>query len=66
MPALELALNRALQNLQIPAMHTFLPLRFSVTSVKSSQTADRRLPVLEEVNESRSLEPAASLTGPAL
>jgi hypothetical protein len=29
--------------------------------VKSSQTADRRLPVLEEVNESSSLEPAASL-----
>jgi hypothetical protein len=46
-PALELALNRALQNLQIPAVRTFLPLRFFVTSVKSSQTADRRLPVLE-------------------
>jgi hypothetical protein len=46
-PALELALNRALQNLQIPAVRTFLPLRFFVASVKSSQTADRRLPVLE-------------------
>ena len=66
MPALELALNRALQNLQIPTMRTFLPLRFSVTSVKSSQTADQRLPMLEEVNESSSLEPAASLTGPGL
>jgi hypothetical protein len=40
-------------------MHTFLPLRFSVTSVKSSQIADRCLLVLEEVNESSSLEPAA-------
>jgi hypothetical protein len=65
-PALELALNRALQILQIPRMRTILPLWFSVTSVKSSQTADRRLPVLEEVNESSSLEPATSLTGPGL
>jgi hypothetical protein len=45
-------------------MHTFLPLWFSVTSVKSSQTTDQRLPVLEEANESIScsLEPTTSQT----